>query len=365
MKIKFKKITIRELVKDYQDKGDDGIVGYDGKLDIRPPYQREFVYESDQRNAVIDTVKKTFPLNVMYWAVKKENEHSEETYEIIDGQQRTISICQFRNNEFSVPYDGYQCIFRNLSDDRQKEFLDYKLMVYLCSGTDSEKLNWFRTINIAGEKLSDQELRSAVYSGKWVTDAKRYFVKNNFEHFKYLKGIRKRQHYLETVIKWISGDKIEDYMGRNQHKEHAKELWDYFIQVIEWIESVFTVYRKQMQQIDWGFYYMEYKSQSFCPKKAEQEINRWITDDDVTNKSGVYKYYFDRKEKHLTIRPFTKSQKISAFNQQDGMCKKCGESFPIEEMHADHFKPWSKGGKTEPANCQILCADCNRRKSNI
>ena len=170
MNIDLKEITVRELVKDYFDDAENGVVGFGGKLDIRPPYQREFVYGDKERKAVIDTLQKNFPLNVMYWAVREDG-----NFEVIDGQQRTISICQFVNNDFSL--NGLA--FHNLQPDKQKQILDYKLMVYYCTGEPSEKLEWFETINIAGKELSKQELRNAVYSGSWVSDAKRYFSKNN------------------------------------------------------------------------------------------------------------------------------------------------------------------------------------------
>ena len=169
MKIELKEITIRELVEGYQDNAENGVVAYGGKLDVRPPYQREFIYKDKQRDAVIDTITKDYPLNVMYWAVRGDG-----NFEVIDGQQRTISICQFVEGEFAFMFR----YFHNLKGDEKEQILNYKLMVYLCSGTDSQKLQWFKTINIAGEKLTDQELRNAVYSGTWVSDAKRYFSKN-------------------------------------------------------------------------------------------------------------------------------------------------------------------------------------------
>ena len=197
MNIELKEIKVRDLTTGYEDNQDDGVIGYGSKLDIRPPYQREFIYKDKQRDAVIDTVTKKFPLNVMYWAVRKDGE-----FEIIDGQQRTISICQYVNNDFSI--NGLA--FHNLPKDKQEELLDYELMVYFCEGTDSEKLEWFKTINISGEKLTDQELRNAVYSGSWVTDAKRYFSRNSRPKIgdEYLGGSANRQEYLETAIKWIS-----------------------------------------------------------------------------------------------------------------------------------------------------------------
>jgi hypothetical protein len=194
MNIELKEITVRELTEGYQDNEENGVVGFGGKLDIRPPYQREFIYKDKQRDAVIDTITKNFPLNVMYWAVRQDG-----NFEVIDGQQRTISISQYIEGDFAFK-NRY---FHNLQKDEQAKILDYKLMIYLCSGTDSEKLEWFETINIAGEKLYPQELRNAVFSGSWVSDAKRYFSKNGCPAYgigsDYLSGIPIRQDYLETV----------------------------------------------------------------------------------------------------------------------------------------------------------------------
>ena len=170
MKIELKEITVADLFEGYKDNEESGVVAYSGKLDVRPPYQREFIYKDKQRDAVIDTISKNFPLNTIYWAVREDG-----NFEVIDGQQRTISICQYVNGDFSI--EGLA--FHNLPKDKQEIILNYKLTVYFCSGSDSEKLEWFKTINIAGEKLTDQELRNAVYSGSWVTDAKRYFSKRN------------------------------------------------------------------------------------------------------------------------------------------------------------------------------------------
>ncbi|MCK5538618.1 MAG: DUF262 domain-containing protein, partial [Bacteroidales bacterium] len=194
MKIELKEITVRELTNGYEDNEEAGVVGFNGKLDIRPPYQREFIYKDKQRDAVIDTITKEFPLNVMYWAVREDG-----NFEVIDGQQRTISICQYVNGDFAYMFR----YFHNLSNDEQEQILDYKLMVYVCSGTDSEKLQWFKTINIAGEKLTEQELRNAVYAGSWVSDAKRYFSKSTCPAYgiggDYLNGSAIRQEYLETA----------------------------------------------------------------------------------------------------------------------------------------------------------------------
>jgi len=356
--IELKEITVRELTAGYEDNEEAGVVGYGGKLDIRPPFQREFIYKDKQRDAVIDTIRKKFPLNVMYWAVREDC-----NFEIIDGQQRTISICQFVEGDFAFE-NRY---FHNLQNDEQEQILNYKLMVYLCSGADSERLEWFKTINIAGEKLTDQELRNAVYSGSWVTDAKRHFSKTACPAYglggDYLSGTAIRQDYLETTIKWISEDDIESYMAMHQHKPNANGLWLYFQYLIAWVQATFPTYRREMKGIAWGNLYNEFKDHEFDPKTLEVEIARLMEDDDVTNKKGIYSYVLDRQEKHLNIRAFSKNQKREAYQRQKGICPVCKEHFQIDEMEGDHITPWHEGGKTSVDNCQMLCKEDNRRKS--
>jgi len=360
MKIELKEITVRDLANGYQDNEEKGVVGYGGKLDIRPPYQREFIYKDKQREAVIDTLTKDFPLNVMYWAVREDG-----NFEVIDGQQRTISISQFVEGDFAYK-NRY---FHNLQKDEQEQILKYKIMVYLCSGTDSEKLEWFKTINIAGEKLTDQELRNAVYSGSWVSDAKRYFSKNGCAAYSlggdYMNGTPIRQDYLETTIKWISKDDIEHYMAIQQHEPNANDLWLYFQSVVSWVKVVFPKYRKEMKGIQWGFLYNEFKDKKFDHKKLEEEITELMQDEDVTNKKGIYEYILTRRERFLNIRSFTDNQRREAFERQQGICPVCTEEYRIEEMEADHITPWHLGGRTSADNCQMLCKDDNRRKSGI
>ena len=358
MQIELKEITVRELTKDYEDNDEGGVYGYSCTLDIRPAYQREFIYKDKQRDAVIDTLKKDFPLNVMYWSVRDSG-----NFEVIDGQQRTISICQYVNSDFAFN-DRY---FHNLQDDEQEQILNYKLMVYLCSGVDSERLEWFKTINIAGEELTEQELRNAVYSGTFVTDAKRYFSKNNCAAYgigsDYLSGSAIRQDYLETAIKWISNGEIEEYMAVQQHKPNAALLWQYFQSVINWVKSTFTTYRREMKGIAWGDLYNTYKNEEFDTGKLEKQIAALMEDEDIKKKSGIYYYVLDGKEKHLSIRAFSRNQKREAYERQNGFCTVCNEHFELEEMEADHITPWHVGGKTEAENCQMLCKEDNRRKS--
>jgi hypothetical protein len=356
MKIELKEITVRELSEGYIDNAENGVIGYGGRLDIRPPFQREFVYGDKERNAVIDTVTKQFPLNVMYWSVCGDG-----NFEIIDGQQRTISICQYVNGDFSI--DGMA--FHNLTNDKQKQILDYVIMVYFCSGTDSEKLEWFQTINIAGKELSNQELKNAVYSGSWVTDAKRYFSKNSRPKIgdDYLSGSANRQEYLETAINWISAGNIKSYMSKNQHEPNANELWLYFQGVINWVKALFPKYRREMKGVEWGFLYNEFKGQNFDSKKLEAEVSRLMEDEDVGSKKGIYTYVLTGKEKHLNIRGFSPNQKREAYERQKGFCPVCKDHFEIEGMEADHITPWHEGGKTSADNCQMLCKEDNRRKS--
>ena len=358
MKIELNEISIREVAKNYVDNAEDGVVGYNGKLNIRPKYQREFVYDEKQRNAVIDTIRKGFPLNVMYW-VKNED----GTYEVLDGQQRTISFCQYINGDFSIENRA----FHNLTKTEQDLILDYKLMIYFCEGNDKEKLDWFKIINIAGEKLTDQELRNAVYTGPWLTNAKLHFSKTNCAAYllakDFVNGSPIRQEYLETALSWINNGNVEEYMSIHQHDPNANELWTYFRNVIEWVKLTFTNYRKEMKGINWGALYNQFKNNTYDTDILEQEIQTLMIDDDVTNKKGIYSYVLTRNEKFLNIRAFTESQKRSAYEKQNGICKNCGKHFDIKEMEADHITPWHAGGKTSIDNCQMLCKDCNRRKS--
>jgi hypothetical protein len=371
MKIDLHKILIRELVKDYVNSDEEGVKGYGGKLDIRPKYQREFVYKDEQRNAVINTVRNGFPLNVMYWV-----KNSEQSFEVLDGQQRTISICEYIKNNFSIDYK----LFSNLTNDEQKQILNYELMVYFCEGEDSEKLAWFEIVNIAGAVLTKQELRNAVYTGPWLSDAKRYFSKTSCPAYqignKYLNGTAIRQEYLEIALDWIwqtetvqtiDGIKpltsIENYMSKHQHDPDALFLWTYFQSLITWVQGKFLIYRNQMKGVDWGNLYNNFKDKTLDAAGLERQIARLMQDDDVTNKKGIYAFVLDGKEKNLNIRAFTDNMKREAYERQNGICPVCNKHFEIQEMEGDHIKPWHLGGKTTPENCQMLCKDDNRTKS--
>ena len=217
-------------------------------------------------------------------------------------------------------------------------------------------------------KLTNQELRNAVYAGPWVSEAKRYFSKRGGAAYQigsdYIKGSADRQEYLETAIRWFSRDAIEDYMGRHQNDDTAGPLWEYFQSVIRWIEQTFTKKRKSiMKGVDWGFLYDTFGDTKLDTDKIEKETARLVLDDDVTHQTGIYPYILTREEKHLNIRAFTDSMRQKVYEKQAGACFKCGDDFSIEEMEADHITPWSEGGQTNEENCQMLCKRCNREKS--
>ncbi|MDD4080828.1 MAG: HNH endonuclease [Eubacteriales bacterium] len=360
MKIQLHEIPVRDVAAGYQDRLEEGVTGYGGKLDIRPPYQREFVYDEVKRNAVMDTITSNFPLNVMYW-VKKED----GSFEVMDGQQRTISFCRYVQGDYSVK-DRF---FHNLTRTEQEQILSYPLMIYFCEGNDKEKLDWFRVINIAGEKHTEQELRNAVYTGPWLSDAKLKFSKTGCAAYHlardYVNGVPIRQDFLETALKWKSGGQIEQYMSVHQHDPNANELWTYFRNVIEWVKLTFPTYRREMKGQDWGGLYDRFHGKLYDTGKLEEEIQALLMDDDVTSKRGVYPYVLTRNERTLSLRTFTESQKRAAYERQKGVCPRCADTFAFEDMEADHITPWSQGGKTLPDNCQMLCRSCNRVKSAV
>lgn len=362
MKIELQRIAVRDVVRDYKDSAELGVTAYGGKLDIRPKYQREFVYSGKQRDEVIKTIKNGFPLNVMYWVQRDDG-----GYEVLDGQQRTISIGQYVNGDYSIN-DRF---FHNLTNEEQAAILDYELMIYFCQGTDKERLDWFRIINIAGEKLTDQELRNAVYTGPWLSDAKLKFSKTHCVAYMLandggalLTGSPIRQDYLETALSWINNSAIEDYMAKHQHDANADELWRYFQDVVAWVRATFTNYRREMAAVNWGSLYNNYKDAPLDATELEQKISALMQDEDVTKKSGIYPYVLTGQQKYLSIRSFTDKMKRESFERQKGTCKHCKKQFAIGDMEADHITPWVEGGKTIATNCQMLCRDCNRRKSN-
>lgn len=364
MEIELQNIKIRDVVDGYEDNGEGGVVGYGGKLNIRPAFQREFIYQPKERDAVIRTVYRGFPLNTMYWSSDDTG-----TFELMDGQQRTVSICQYVHELIPVRFDdGHEMGFENLPIDQQNRFLDYELSVYICRGEPSEKLTWFRTINIAGQPLNNQELLNAMHTGPWLAAAKQAFSRTECPAYKmghqYVRGQPIRQDYLEKALAWISSGDVEGYMNRHQWDSDAHELWLYFQAVIAWVKGIFPQYRPIMKGTEWGRIYNEHKDDKLNPEFLENRIAELVLDSEVGDKKGIYEYLLTGEERTLNLRTFDESAKVQKYEEQQGICPVCHEYFDLEEMEADHITPWSSGGKTTIENCQMLCKDDNRRKSN-
>ncbi|MBQ9936485.1 MAG: DUF262 domain-containing protein [Lachnospiraceae bacterium] len=373
MEIKAQSITVKEVFENFIDNGDDGVFAYGGKLVVRPPYQREFVYDLVQSEAVLHTVLKGFPLNVMYWV-----KTAEDTYEILDGQQRTLSIMKYLKHQFPITLSGQKYYWDSLPDDKYNDIMNYEFMIYICEGEESEKLEWFNVVNIAGEKLTDQELRNSVYTGKWLSDAKKFFSKRNCAakglSDKYITGDPNRQELLEKALKGICGYQeikdITEYMSDHKSDEDADELWQYFQDVIHWVEKIFPMYYPDMKGLDWCGLYNKYHNNIYNSSTMKVDVKRLQEDDEVQKKKGIYEYLLCKDldpfaGKLLNLRTFSEKDKLSAYSKQDGICPICKKHFEYKEMEGDHIKPWSKGGETVPENCQMLCKDCNGKKSDM
>lgn len=392
MKIVERKVKVRDLIAGYQeDDATSRVVALGGKLDVRPEFQREYVYDVAQRDAVINTVLQGFPLNIMYWVDRKDG-----TMEVLDGQQRIISICRYARNEYSIkipsPTGGHNTVnYPNLlagdfkadgtpEPFTQLAFLEYELTVYICEGTDKEKLAWFQIINIAGEVLEQQEIRNALYHGAWLTDAKSVLSRRNCvahkNYGKYMNGEYIRQKYLETAFIWAADaegitdrDAVDAYMQKHRHDDDANKLWSYFENVFKWVEKIFgRNYDKSMKGVQWGLLYNAHKDDNLDPTYMQNRVKVLLADKEIQKNSGIYQYLLEgetkQAEKHLSLRQFDPDDILTRYHEQDGKCAICGKSFEIQNMQGDHRKPWSEGGKTEYSNLDMLCATCNIRKSN-
>ena len=364
MDITEKKIKTVDLFRGYINNDEEGVKGYFGKLNIRPPYQREFRYNIKQQKLVIDTILKGYPLNTMYWSVEDDG------YEIIDGQQRTLSICEFMNSVFDINYQGNTYYYHSLPEDIKQKFNDYELTVYLCEGNSDEKLEWFKVINIAGETLLLQELLNATYHGPFVSSARKLFSKTGCPAYgkagDYMKGVPIKQELLETILSWAARhDGLpngEKYMSLHRNDPNANKLWAYFMNIFTWVETTFTKYRKEMKGLDWALMYDEFGENIYDTVQLETEIHDLMEDDEIMKKSGIYRYVLSGDLRDLSFRTFDKKQKREAYERQNGICVHCGKHFELEEMEADHIRPWKEGGTTVAENCQMLCRSCNRVK---
>lgn len=370
MTIKQIEVTVGDIARGYINNEEQGVRGYGGQLDIRPPYQREFIYNENEQQAVISTVLKGYPLNVMYWV--RRSEDAECPYEVMDGQQRTLSLCEYVDGKFAYDFKN----FFNQPADIQKLILDYPLTIYLCEGEPSEKLEWFKTINIAGKPLNEQEINNAVYAGPFVTDAKRHFSKSNCGAYRLGKdlvnGTPIRQEFLKKALEWMSEHETREgkpqyvvgYMAEHQHDPNANNLWTYFQNVLNWTITNFDLkkFKKIMKGLNWALYYDKYHSTTLDTADLASRISKLILDSDVQKQVGIIPYVLTGDERHLDLRGFPEDIKLAVWEKQHHICPSCQKEFDYEFMEGDHITPWREGGRTVIENCQMLCRECNRRK---
>lgn len=371
MTIKQIEVTVGDITRGYVNNDELGVRGYDGRLDIRPPYQREFIYNEKERQAVITTVLHGYPLNVMYWV--KRSDDAECPYEVMDGQQRTLSLCEYVDGKFSHEFKN----FFNQPEDMRRRILDYRLTVYVCEGEPSEKLEWFKTINIAGKPLNEQEINNAVYAGPFVSDAKRHFSKSNCAAYRLAKdlviGTPIRQDFLKKALEWMAEHEtrqghvqsVVGYMARHQHDPNANNLWSYFQNVANWAITNFDLrhFRKIMKGLDWAGLYDRFHDHVLDTVELAGRISALMGDDEIQRQQGIIPYVLTGDERHLDLRGFSENVKLAVWERQGHICPLCGKEFGYEFMEGDHIIPWRAGGRTVPENCQMLCRECNRRKS--
>ena len=384
MEITRKSVTIRELCEGYVNESEtqieDAVKAYGGKLCVRPAFQRAFVYDKKQENAVIDTAMKGFPLNIMYWV-----DNGDGTYDCLDGQQRTISLCNFVDGTSSFEaswFNGgkknYIHTIQRIDPDIYERFMNYELEVYICRGAKSERMEWFRTINIAGEELYPQELRNANYVSPWLTDAKRYFSKASSASTakcpaervggQYTNKNANRQEILAQVISWFI-DSTEDadicqYMEDHINDLDASELWNYFNNIIDWINEIFPgVDDKGMASVNWGSLYNHYSEDDLDPDeicaKFDELIEFKASKELDISVAKIIEYCITRDEKLLKHRQFNEAQRSALYNRQKGICPDCGQHCLKADMHAHHIIPWYNNGVTELSNGVMLCKTCH------
>lgn len=370
MTIKQTEVTVREITQGYTNNDEQGVRGFGGQLDIRPPYQREFIYNEKEQEAVITTVLNGYPLNVMYW-VKRSND-AECPYEVMDGQQRTLSLCEYVAGKFSHDFKN----FFNQPMDVQNKILDYKLTVYVCEGEASEKLEWFKTINIAGKALNEQEINNAIYAGPFVSDAKRHFSKSNCGAYRLGKdlvnGTPIRQDFFKKALEWMAEHETRNghrqtavgYMAQHQHDPNANNLWSYFQNVLNWAMTNFSLkkFKKIMKGLNWAELYDKYRNETLNTEELERRISALIRDGEIQKQTGIIPYVLTGDERHLDLRSFPEDIKLAVWERQSHICPICGKEFDFEFMEGDHITPWREGGRTIVENCQMLCRECNRRK---
>lgn len=380
-------ITVKDICEGfvYNELEGKGLFGLSGKLTIQPEYQRNYIYASDggkKEIAVIESLLKGYPIGLIYF-----NMVSEDNLEVLDGQQRITSVGRFVTDKFAIKDEnGMEQYYGGLAKDKQTKILDTKLLIYECKGTESEIKEWFKTVNIAGVPLNDQELLNAVYSGPFVTLGKEEFSNSQNANIQkwsaYIKGSANRQDFLERALDWVSKGNIGDYMSRHRYDKNITELKTYFNSVIDWVSSVFTDVESEMRGLEWGQLYEQYHKKAYDPGKVSAEVQKLYGDPYVNNRKGIFEYILGGSldTKLLEVRVFDEATKKTVYSKQTTEAKAKDKSncplcaighdankskiWKFDEMDADHVTAWSKGGKTASKNCQMLCKTHNRAKGN-
>lgn len=378
-------ITVEDICKGfvYNELEGKGLFGLSGRLVIQPEYQRNFIYATANREAgVIDSILRGYPLGLIYF-----NKVSDDKFEVLDGQQRITSIGRFVTNKFAIKDDnGIEQYFDGLAADKKQKILDTILLIYECEGTETELTEWFKTINIAGIPLNEQELLNAVNFGPFVTAAREEFSNSQNANIQkwshYISGSANRQDYLRTALNWVSNGRISEYMSAHRHDNNIAELKNHFNSVIDWIDSVFPMVEKEMCGLDWGGLYNEYHKQAYNPAQVDEKVKALYADPYVKNRKGVFEYILGgcTDTKLLDVRVFDEATKRAKYAEQTAAaerehksnCPYCAighdvnktKIWKLSEMDADHVKAWSTGGATRPENCEMLCKSHNRAKGN-
>lgn len=377
--------TVKDIVDgfEYNELEGKGLFGLGGRLTIQPEYQRSYIYADGKRDvAVIDSLLKGYPIGLLYF-----NKTEDGNYEVLDGQQRVTSIGRFVRGLFAAKdSNGNQQYFPGLAADMQARIMNTPLLVYICEGEETEIKDWFRTINIAGVPLNQQEILNAVYSGPFVTLAREEFSNsansNTQKWSAYIAGSVNRQDFLERALEWASHGHIDEYMSKHRKDDNIDRLKRYFNSVLEWISHVFNDVEDEMRGLEWGRLYETYHQQSYDSMQVSARVHVLLGDYSVKDRRGVFEYILggERDTKLLNVRVFDEPTKKVVYQQQTDAAKAKGESncplcslgkdinheniWQLSEMDADHVAAWSKGGSTDIANCQMLCKTHNRAKGN-
>ncbi|MBP5786937.1 MAG: DUF262 domain-containing protein [Kiritimatiellae bacterium] len=367
----------------YNELEGKGLFGWSGKLVIQPEYQRNYIYADGKRDvAVVESLLKGYPLGLLYFVKTADGK-----YEVLDGQQRITSFGRFVRGKFAVTDGkGLPHYFEGLNTEERERILGARLTIYVCEGEETEIKEWFKTINIAGVPLEEQELLNAIYSGPFVTAAKAVFSNSGNSKMQkwkcYVAGDERRQKVLETALRWVSHGRIEDYMGLHRFDADCNGLVAYFTSVIDWIDGVFSGVKDEMRGLDWGRLYETHHTTAYDPAKTWKRVEELFADEFVTDRRGIFEYILggERDTRLLNVRVFSDKEKKAVYAKQSADAQAKGVSncplcavghdanarrmWKLSEMDADHVTPWSKGGATSLENCQMLCRTHNRAKGN-